>query len=181
MATSPRLNLNQYLNDLETYQRKKRQRDPSNRVNIPYFRKVAKIREVSISPSENQISIASHMHLQAREKRHAPLIITRREPPPLDFPKLDLLGGDLDTQSVEEAGGGINVNRQSKVRQHSSMLPELPNKRSLVSPNLSPVVSTSKAALVPFNRRQQEIAPADHALPTSTDIEEGKQIEDTAG
>ena len=37
-------NLNKYMGNLKTYQKKKARRDPNNRVNIPYYRKISRMR-----------------------------------------------------------------------------------------------------------------------------------------
>ena len=38
---SPKVNLAAYTKNLKTYQTKQKRRDPNNRVNIPYYRKIA--------------------------------------------------------------------------------------------------------------------------------------------
>ena len=73
MATSPRVNLNLYLNDLDNYQRIKKTKDPKNRVNIPHYRKAAKSPHRFFIPDQNQISIASKLVLLEREKKYGPI------------------------------------------------------------------------------------------------------------
>ena len=41
-SPAPAVSVKTYLNDLDHYQRKIRKRDPNNRVNIPYYRRVIK-------------------------------------------------------------------------------------------------------------------------------------------
>ena len=73
MAPSPKVTLNHYLNDLDTYQRKKKNRDPTNRVNIPYYRKVTKLNNQSSVDNANEISIASQLVLVQRDRKNKPL------------------------------------------------------------------------------------------------------------
>lgn len=37
----PKVNLSAYTKNLKTYQTKQKRKDPNNRVNIPYYRKIA--------------------------------------------------------------------------------------------------------------------------------------------
>ena len=93
MAPSPKVTLNHYLNDLDTYQRKKKNRDPTNRVNIPYYRKVTKLNNQSSVDNANEISIASQLVLVQRDRKPERRIIqlshNRSEYPDLEVSSLE--------------------------------------------------------------------------------------------
>jgi len=143
MASSPRVNLNQYLNDLDTYQRKKVKKDPNNRVNVPYYRKVAKLPHSGMNSPGNQIHITKGLTLQERDKKHGPNLVPALKLkssnrglysrlPNCSYPHIDVsTSGDRSGSSVE-GGGGIlagGPRRNSNKIISNSMLPSIQNEK----------------------------------------------------
>ena len=136
MASSPQ-NLNQYLNDLESYQRKKQRKDPHNRVKLPFFRK-AHNRFKSIPDHSEMVQIASSKDLHARMKRHQPYLTPAN---------LHGISQEYLDQQFE-GGGGINV-VTGHSRKQSVQLPDI--KSHLMSPN------SFQAVLLPGTSRRSPI------------------------
>ena len=100
MASSPKVTLNHYLNDLDTYQRKKKNRDPTNRVNIPYYRKVKKLNNHSSFDNANEISIVSQLVLFQRDRKHERQII-KLSHNRSEYPDLEVSSLERDQKSFE--------------------------------------------------------------------------------
>lgn len=117
MAPSPKVSLNHYLNDLDTYQRKKKNRDPTNRVNIPYYRKVAKLNNHSSLDNANQISIASQLVLVERN-RLAERRINQVSHNNSEYPHLEVSSLERDQKSSEAQ----QTSMTKKLKQNPSVI-----------------------------------------------------------